>query len=72
MYGIEIDDMSQLNAEFPQIDGYLYIIPRGYTTYSHSILSVEQNEDGSYTVVSNVTVKGHDLQLKLKRLFRCL
>lgn len=67
MYGIEIDDMSQLNAEFPQIDGYLYIIPRGYTTYSHSILSVEQNEDGSYTVVSNVTVKGHDAAAKAQK-----
>ena len=67
MYGIEIDDMSQLNAEFPQIDGYLYIIPRGYTTYSHSILSVEQNEDGSYTVVSNVTVKGHDATAKTQK-----
>lgn len=60
MYGIEIADMSALNADFPQMDGYLYIIPRGYTKYNHTIVSVKQNEDGSYTVVSDVTVSDHD------------
>lgn len=60
MYGIEIADMSGLNAEYPQLDGYLYIIPRGYTTYKHTIVSVEPNDDGSYTVVSDITVSDHD------------
>lgn len=60
MYGIEIVDMSNLNSEFPHKDGYLYIVPRGYTTYTHKIVSVNQNDDGSYTVVSDITVKNHD------------
>ncbi len=60
MYGIDIVDMSGLNADCPHIDGYVYIIPRGYTTYDHKIISTEQNEDGSFTVVSEVTVTTHD------------
>lgn len=67
MYGIEITDMSSLNAEYPQLDGYLYIIPRGYTSYSHTIVSVEQNEDGSYTVVSDVSVSNHDTAAKTQK-----
>ena len=60
MYGIEIVDMSSINADCPQKDGYLYVIPRGYTTYQHKIVSIEENEDGSFTVVSDVVVNGHD------------
>lgn len=60
MYGIEIVDMSNLNSEFPQKDGCVYIIPRGYTTYTHTIVSVNQNDDGTYTVVSDTSVKNHD------------
>ncbi len=60
MYGIEIADMSGLNADFPQLEGYVYIIPRGYTSYNHEIISVEENEDGSFTVVSEVTSNAHD------------
>lgn len=60
MYGIEITDMSEFNAQYPQLDGYVYIIPRGYTSYTHTIVSVEENEDGSYTVISNVTSCDHD------------
>lgn len=60
MYGIDVVDMSTLNAEYPKLDGYVYIIPRGFTSYNHKITSIEQNEDGSYTVVSDVTVGNHD------------
>lgn len=60
MYGIEIADMSNINAEYPSLDGFLYIIPRGYTSYNHTIVSVDQNDDGSYTVVSDVVVSDHD------------
>ncbi len=67
MYGIEIADMSGVNADYPQLDGFLYIIPRGYTSYSHTIVSVEQNEDGSYTVVSDVTVGDHDAVAKTQK-----
>ena len=60
MYGIEIADMSGINADYPQLDGFLYVIPRGYTSYTHTIVSVEENADGSYTVVSDVMVNDHD------------
>ena len=67
MYGIEIVDMSGINAQYPQIDGFLYIIPRGYTSYNHTIVSVEENEDGSFTVVSDVTVNDHDAAGKTQK-----
>ena len=59
MYGIEIEDYSEINADFPQKEGYVYILPRGYEIYSHKIASVERNEDGSYTVKTNVTISTH-------------
>ncbi len=67
MYGIEIADMSGINADYPQLDGFLYVIPRGYTSYNHIIVSIEENEDGSYTVVSDVTVNDHDSAGKVQK-----
>lgn len=60
MYGIEIDDFSSFNADFPKRSGYVYIIPRGYSTYEHQMVSVTENEDGSYTTKTKVTVSSHD------------
>ncbi len=60
MYGVECEDFTGINADFPQKDGYVYIIPRGYTEYNHSIESVTLNEDGSYTVVTLVELQNHD------------
>lgn len=59
MYGIDVD-YSSVNADFPKKDGYLYIIPRGYEIYSHSIISVKENEDGTFTVKTNVKISSHD------------
>lgn len=67
MYGIDITDLSELNDEFPKLENFVYIIPRGYTTYSHKIISVEQNEDGSYTVVSDVITTNHDTAAKSQK-----
>ena len=67
MYGIVIADMSEINADYPQLDGFLYIIPRGYTSYQHTIISVDENEDGSYTVVSNVVANDHDAAAKTQK-----
>ena len=67
MYGIDIVDMSALNAEFPQMDGYVYIIPRGFTSYNHEIVSVSENEDGSFTVITDVTIGVHDADAKTER-----
>lgn len=60
MYGIEITDASELNPEFPQKNGYVFIIPRGLTSYNHKFVSAVKNEDGTYTVKTEVTVKQHD------------
>ena len=56
MYGIEIEDMSGINAQWPQMEGYVYIIPRCYTAFEHELVSVTENEDGSFTVVTEVEV----------------
>lgn len=60
MYGIDIVDMEPLNSQYPTLEGFLYIIPRGFTSYKHTIDSVLVNEDGSFTVITNVLVNGHD------------
>lgn len=60
MYGVEVENLSSVNADFPKKDGYVYIIPRGYTVYKHAIESVRLNEDGSYTVTTSVTIDSHD------------
>ena len=60
MYGIEILDFSQINARFPQTPGFVYIIPKGYETYSHEFLSMSENEDGTVSVHTSVTVTCHD------------
>lgn len=67
MYGIDIVDMSALNSEFPQMDGYVYIIPRGFTSYNHEIVSLSKNEDGSFTVITDVTIGDHDADAKTER-----
>lgn len=59
MYGIEVD-FSLINQDLPQKEGYVYILPRGYEKYSHSIVAVIENEDGSYTVKTNVKISSHD------------
>lgn len=60
MYGVENIDFSQINTAFAQIEGYTYIIPRGFTVYSHQMVSAVQNEDGTYTVKTTVLVEAHD------------
>lgn len=60
MYGVEAENVSSVNAAFPHKDGYVYIIPRGYTVYKHTIDSVMLNEDGSYTVTTLVNIDSHD------------
>ncbi len=61
MYGVEVEDFSFYKDErFPSRDGYVYIIPRGFTVYTHVIDSIRQNEDGTYTVNTTVSVSEHD------------
>lgn len=60
MYGIEIDDFSVFNTDFPHKDGFVYIVPRGFSVFSHSNVAITENEDGTYTVTTDVTVISHD------------
>ena len=58
MYGIELESINDNAAEHKE--GLVFITPRGYTSYSHEITDVAENEDGSFTVYSSVTVTPHD------------
>lgn len=60
MYGVADIDFESINVAFEQIEGYTYIIPRGFTVYSHQNAVVTENEDGTYTVKTNVLVSAHD------------
>ena len=61
MYGIEFEIDNSIN-NLPTKQDSVYVAPRGYTSFSHKILSVKTNEDGSYTVISAVVEKGHDAE----------
>lgn len=60
MYGIEIADLSEVNSEFGEREGYIYIIPMGFEVYNHSIMDITENEDGSFTVKTEVEISSHD------------
>ena len=71
MYGVAADS-SATNPDFPQKPGYIYIAPCGYTVYKHTNAVITENEDGTYTVTTEVTVDGHDSEkqtLKATSLF---
>ncbi len=58
MYGVDIMEIND-DAEMHK-QGFVYITPRGFTTYRHSIEKISKNEDGSFTVISEVTINPHD------------
>lgn len=60
MYGINEPDITQISGDFPKKDGFVYIIPRGYNEYHHQAAQIYANEDGTYTVVTDVTIATHE------------
>ena len=60
MYGIEGVELDVLAPESEMREGYVYILPRGYCEYNHKIISVTENEDGSYWVKTSVEIMEHD------------
>ena len=60
MYGIEIVDLGGFNSQYPAKEGFVYIIPRGYAVYVHDVKNVCENEDGTFTVTSSVSIEGHE------------
>lgn len=59
MYGINIVSFNE-SANVPHKDGFVYIPPMGYTKYLHENAELSKNEDGTFTVVTDVTVTPHD------------
>lgn len=60
MYGVRIEDFSAYSPSAYQKPGYVYVVPRGYSVYRHESPRVTEHEDGSYTVVTDVTVTTHE------------
>ena len=60
MYGIQIGSALELNPQYPQKDGFVFINPCGFTEYTHEFVSMKENDDGSIEVVTSVTVDYHD------------
>ena len=60
MYGDENADFAAVTKDFPQRENYVYVIPRGFSVYKHSAPVITENEDGSYTVVTDVEISSHD------------
>lgn len=60
MYGVEKSDFSDYGNGWPQKEGFVYVIPQGFTVYEHELVSAVRNEDGSFTVTTDVTVLPHD------------
>lgn len=60
MFGLDLEDFSDINPDFPQTDGYVYILPRGYAEYEHRAVSLTQCEDGTYLFETSVNIKTHD------------
>ena len=60
MYWVENTDFAAVTKDFPQRENYVYVIPRGFSVYKHSAPVITENEDGSYTVVTDVEISSHD------------
>lgn len=60
MFGFEIYDFSVVNEGFDYKEGFVYIIPRGFSKYEHKAISLKSNEDSTYTFTTFVTIKSHD------------
>lgn len=60
MFGTELGEIDEINADFPQKEGFIFIMPRGFTVYKHEILKMTENEDNSFSVTSKIKVNPHD------------
>lgn len=60
MYGLELGNIENINADFPTKKGFVFIIPRGFSVYSHELLKIKKNEDGSFTATTQVYIDDHD------------
>ncbi len=59
MYGIEIVDLSNFNAEYGKKDGAVFA-DLGFTEYKHSNIKTKLNEDGTVTATTDIAVTSLD------------
>lgn len=60
MFGTELGKIENINPDFPKKEGYIFILPRGFTVYNHEIIQMTENEDNSYSVISKIKINPHD------------
>lgn len=63
MYDITLEITDDINVNFPKAEGKVYVIPRGYSSYSHNIKSITDCGD-FYLVKSDVIISSHDGTVK--------
>ncbi len=66
MYGIDPSVYADEGKEVLCEDGVTRILPRGFSLYSHKITDFHENEDGTYTVYSDVEIENHDGEKEVK------
>lgn len=59
MYGLQVDEKAAEYDFAPASEGMFVVLPRGYTEYNHTVLNIAE-EEGGYTVTSEVVVMAHD------------
>lgn len=59
LYDIDLVINDSMNSELPQKEGYVYLIPRGYTKYEHTVTDIAYEND-VIKVTSAVKVNYHD------------
>lgn len=59
MYGLQVNPDAAKYDFAPASEGMFVILPRGYTEYQHTVTKIIE-EEGGYTVISNVLVSTHD------------
>ena len=59
LYDIDLVITDDMTPELPKKEGYVYLIPRGYTKYSHTVMDIS-HEDDILVVTSSVKVSYHD------------
>lgn len=64
MYGVDIFAVADEGKEVISPMTNIKVTACGYTKYSHEIKSVKENEDGTYTVFSEVSEEFHDSSIR--------
>ena len=66
MYGIDPSVYADEGKEALTADGVTEISPRGFSLYTHRITDFHSNEDGTFTVYSDVEIEKHEGETELK------